>query len=173
MGRVKSGVSGGMTYAMHPIRQIHPMRHDNSHAYRLTKMAFRRKLLVTAKNSTYRGVEKWHLARPITLRSRVRIPTPQPTKDLQRKLGVFCCPVPDQVPERSERYEGVVRGRSLESSRYCRASGIGPEQGEAVLKNQLVPLDESLWHVSEYPRFLEERRKLIANAINEFLAQLE
>jgi len=47
------------------------------------------------------------------------------------------------------------------------------EQGEASLKNQLVPLDPSLWEHANFPKFLDERRKLIARAINDFLGRLE
>lgn len=46
-----------------------------------------------------RGVEKWHLARPITSRSRVRIPAPQPTKELESNSSSF---VSGASPEPSE-----------------------------------------------------------------------
>ncbi len=41
-----------------------------------------------------------------------------------------------------------------------------------ALKAQCVPMDQSLWDVAEYPRFLAERRVLLARAMNEYLDSL-
>ncbi len=41
-----------------------------------------------------------------------------------------------------------------------------------ALKAQCVPMDQSLWSVDEYPRFLAERRVLLARAMNEYLDSL-
>ena len=47
------------------------------------------------------------------------------------------------------------------------------EQGKESLEKQFVPLVPTLWELSAFPDFLKERRKLIAEAINNFLARLD
>ncbi|MCE5210922.1 MAG: DUF262 domain-containing protein [Deltaproteobacteria bacterium] len=42
-----------------------------------------------------------------------------------------------------------------------------------ALKQQLIPTEESLWHVDKYNEFLSARRKMIADAMNEFLNTLK
>jgi hypothetical protein len=41
---------------------------------------------------------------------------------------------------------------------------------EAELKKQCIPLDRDLWRMPRYRDFLRERRKLLTEAANEFLA---
>ncbi len=41
-----------------------------------------------------------------------------------------------------------------------------------ALESQWIPTDRELWRVENYPRFLESRRRLLANAANEMLASL-
>ncbi|GAH07845.1 unnamed protein product, partial [marine sediment metagenome] len=41
--------------------------------------------------------------------------------------------------------------------------------GEEALKNQLIPLDRNLWKLDNYENFLNGRRVLIANEINEYI----
>jgi len=41
-----------------------------------------------------------------------------------------------------------------------------------VLESQWIPRDPDLWTVNAYPRFLEERSRLLANAANELLRSL-
>ena len=41
------------------------------------------------------------------------------------------------------------------------------------LREHFVPLDESLWHADSYHDFLDERRKLLSEALSEFLKKLE
>ena len=43
------------------------------------------------------------------------------------------------------------------------------KQGKEVLTKQCIPTDPSLWQVKEYDNFLAQRRKLVANRLNEFL----
>jgi hypothetical protein len=40
---------------------------------------------------------------------------------------------------------------------------------ETQLERQCIPLDESLWRVNRYDEFLDERRKLLADRLNEFM----
>ena len=40
------------------------------------------------------------------------------------------------------------------------------------LKAQLVPLDTDLWTVARFRDFLAERRKLISEAINEYMREI-
>lgn len=49
---------------------------------------------------------------------------------------------------------------------------IAAKQGEAVLANQCVPLDRTLWDVERYEGFLSERRKLLIRKINGFLGDV-
>ena len=41
-----------------------------------------------------------------------------------------------------------------------------------ALESQWIPMDEELWEIQNYPRFLEERRKLLADAANALLDSL-
>ena len=41
-----------------------------------------------------------------------------------------------------------------------------------ALESQWIPMDEDLWEIENYPRFLEERRKLLAKAANDLLDSL-
>ena len=41
-----------------------------------------------------------------------------------------------------------------------------------VLESQWIPMDPELWRAENYHRFLDERRKLLANSANEMLAML-
>jgi hypothetical protein len=43
------------------------------------------------------------------------------------------------------------------------------ERGEDMLRAQCIPLDRRLWKVENYLEFLEVRRELLADAMNEFL----
>jgi len=47
--------------------------------------------------------------------------------------------------------------------------GIVSERGEDALRRQLIPMDRSLWETDNYRNFLAQRRKLLADAINEFI----
>jgi len=40
------------------------------------------------------------------------------------------------------------------------------------LKAQLIPIDETLWDIDNFRKFLEERRKLLSEAINSYLSDL-
>jgi hypothetical protein len=40
---------------------------------------------------------------------------------------------------------------------------------DSELKKQCIPDDRQLWHVDRYREFLRERRRLLAEATNEFL----
>jgi len=42
-----------------------------------------------------------------------------------------------------------------------------------ALKQQLIPIEKSLWQIDKYDKFLTARRKMIADAINSFLAHLK
>jgi hypothetical protein len=46
------------------------------------------------------------------------------------------------------------------------------EIDEEKLKNQFVPLDRELWKIENFEKFLEERRKIIVEKINEYLQSL-
>ena len=46
------------------------------------------------------------------------------------------------------------------------------QAGEQALVSQWIPLDRKLWEIENYHDFLEERRKLLAKAANEFLDSL-
>lgn len=41
--------------------------------------------------------------------------------------------------------------------------------GEEALKNQLIPMNQELWTIDNYERFLKARRKIIAEEINKFI----
>lgn len=43
---------------------------------------------------------------------------------------------------------------------------------ESRLEAQLIPTNRDLWRLSNYPKFLNERRRLMANAMNEYLRSL-
>lgn len=47
--------------------------------------------------------------------------------------------------------------------------GIITERGEAALHAQLIPVDRELWKVENYRSFLQERRKMLADAVNKFI----
>lgn len=47
--------------------------------------------------------------------------------------------------------------------------GIISERGEAALHAQLIPVDRELWKVENYRSFLQERRKMLADAVNKFI----
>ncbi|MCI0485903.1 MAG: DUF262 domain-containing protein [Blastocatellia bacterium] len=42
-------------------------------------------------------------------------------------------------------------------------------RGEDTLRHQKIPMDQELWKIENYRDFLEERRKLLAASINEFI----
>lgn len=44
------------------------------------------------------------------------------------------------------------------------------ERGEAVIRDQLIPEDAELWKMDAFREFLEARRTLLADAVNELLA---
>lgn len=46
------------------------------------------------------------------------------------------------------------------------------EQHPGALASQWIPMDEELWETDNYPRFLEERQRLLAAAANELLGNL-
>jgi hypothetical protein len=43
------------------------------------------------------------------------------------------------------------------------------ERGEKALRDQLIPMDRNLWKVENYRDFLTERRRLLTQAINDFI----
>lgn len=47
------------------------------------------------------------------------------------------------------------------------------KRGDEALTSQLIPLDKEKWGIEDYQEFLNTRRKLIADAINEFLKKFE
>ncbi|MBI5510434.1 MAG: hypothetical protein HY903_16885 [Deltaproteobacteria bacterium] len=47
--------------------------------------------------------------------------------------------------------------------------GVVKERGEEALVAQCVPLDQALWQLDNYPRFLAYRRAELVKAINGFL----
>jgi len=47
--------------------------------------------------------------------------------------------------------------------------GIISERGEAALHAQLIPVDREFWKVDKYRSFLQERRKMLADAVNKFI----
>lgn len=55
----------------------------------------------------------------------------------------------------------------------CYLPQIVREQGEDALVRQSIPTDESLWHVAMYDNFLDRRRELVADRLNEFLGHDE
>jgi hypothetical protein len=65
----------------------------------------------------------------------------------QGNLDIFDKPPAEYLPIVEERYPGVLR-------------------------SSLIPENENLWHVENYEAFLERRRQLIAEAINEYMASL-
>ncbi len=46
------------------------------------------------------------------------------------------------------------------------------DKGLRLLESHWIPMDREWWKIQNYPLFLEERRKLLANAANEFLKNL-
>lgn len=48
-----------------------------------------------------------------------------------------------------------------------------PKRGEEALASQLITLDRDLWKMENYQRFLLDRRKFIADAINKFMKKFE
>ncbi len=48
---------------------------------------------------------------------------------------------------------------------------VTKQRGDEALRQQLVPIDEKLWEIGEYPKFLDWRRAEIAWKINEFMEQ--
>ncbi len=46
------------------------------------------------------------------------------------------------------------------------------EKNPSLLKNQFVPLDHKLWAIDQFENFLEERRKLLAHGINQYIESL-
>ena len=46
------------------------------------------------------------------------------------------------------------------------------ENHPGALASQWIPMDRSLWKIENYPDFLKERRQLLADAVNAFLAEL-
>ena len=56
-------------------------------------------------------------------------------------------------------------------------SNTSPEEylakiDEAKLEKQFVPLDKNLWKIENYEDFLQQRRKIIIEAINAYLKSL-
>lgn len=47
------------------------------------------------------------------------------------------------------------------------------KRGEDALTSQLIPLDKTLWEIPNYQEFLNNRRKAIAVAINDFMKKFE
>lgn len=47
---------------------------------------------------------------------------------------------------------------------------LDAEHGEKALRDQCIPVDPALWRMSAFGDFLVERRKLLTNTINDFLA---
>ncbi len=46
------------------------------------------------------------------------------------------------------------------------------EKNPSLLKNQFVPLDHKMWAIDRFESFLEERRKLLAQGINQYIESL-
>lgn len=44
-----------------------------------------------------------------------------------------------------------------------------PKHGKEVLESQLIPLDENLWKIENYRKFLSFRRKKIIDLINKYM----
>lgn len=66
------------------------------------------------------------------------------------------------------RETSLVIGKR-EPDEYCTAVEA---RHPGALASQWVPQDPALWHIGRYPDFLAARRKLLAEAANEFFAQL-
>ncbi len=49
--------------------------------------------------------------------------------------------------------------------------GIVEKQGEQALIRQCIPASEELWNVENYNEFLAERRRLVADRLNQFLGE--
>ena len=47
--------------------------------------------------------------------------------------------------------------------------GIIEQRGEEALRQQQIPMDQKLWQVEGYRAFLDERRKMLATTINDFI----
>jgi hypothetical protein len=47
-----------------------------------------------------------------------------------------------------------------------------PKRGTEALQSQLIPLDEELWKIENYTKFVEYRRRAIAEEINSFIHAL-
>ncbi len=47
------------------------------------------------------------------------------------------------------------------------------KRGQDALLSQLIPMEKDLWEISNYRKFLEFRRKQIANELNTFLSKFE
>ncbi len=62
----------------------------------------------------------------------------------------------------SEETNKLLKDR--EPSQYLR------EIDRVILEKHLIPMDTSLWNRESYTQFLEERRKLIVNALNNYLS---
>ncbi len=58
--------------------------------------------------------------------------------------------------------------QSTEPVNYIEKFKIDPKR----LRDQFLPMDRELWIVSNFPKFIEERRRLIAKAMNDYLIGL-
>lgn len=58
--------------------------------------------------------------------------------------------------------------RSQRPADYIKAYNIRPKR----LKEQLVPTDKKLWQVDQYENFLDKRASALAEAANEWMAEL-
>ena len=52
-------------------------------------------------------------------------------------------------------------------------AAIVKEQGEGALKSHCIPLNPGLWEIDSYPQFLDERRRLLAQVMNDFVHSKE
>lgn len=49
--------------------------------------------------------------------------------------------------------------------------GVVEKQGEQALARQCIPVSDDLWNVENYADFLAERRRLVADRLNQFLGE--
>jgi hypothetical protein len=67
---------------------------------------------------------------------------------------------------------GETNRRISDTSAARYLSSVLEQRGPQALAVQCVPVKRALWEVSAYPRFLEARRTLLAEAINGFLDEV-
>jgi hypothetical protein len=87
-----------------------------------------------------------------------------------RQMGVTERALVNQVANRAFLTQKAnLKISSREPSRYLPAL---EEKFPGVLRQQSVPMQEDLWHKNSHLEFWEQRRKLLARAMNAFLSKL-